>query len=109
VSDEVRVLDAAALQDAISDAPAPVLVDFWGPNCAPCVGLSRAIEQIAEENGTETRFGKVNVDEHPDLAERYEVRSVPTVVIFRDGEPVKRLFGAKNKRQLLQALSDARE
>src|SRR2546423_15715882 len=82
----------------------PVIVDFWAEWCGPCHMVSPVLEQIAEERSEELRVAKVNIDEEPDLAQRYGVMSIPTMILFRDGEPAAAALGAQPKQNLERAL-----
>ena len=82
----------------------PVIVDFWAPWCGPCHMVSPILDQIAEERSGELRVVKVNIDEEPELAQRYGVMSIPAMVLFRDGEPAAATVGARPKKALEQAL-----
>ncbi len=82
----------------------PVIVDFWAEWCAPCHLVAPVLEEIAHEREGELRVVKVNIDEQPELAQRYGVMSIPTIVLFRDGEPAAAAVGAQPKRSLEKAL-----
>ena len=78
----------------------PVLVDFWAEWCGPCRMFSPIVDEFAEENEGKVKVGKVNVDEQPDLAGRYGVMSIPTAILFRNGEPASTLVGVQPKSAL---------
>lgn len=81
-----------------------VLVDFWAEWCAPCRMMNPVLNELVEEISTNCRIGKVNIEEHPSLADRYNVRSIPTMLIFMDGKEVHRMVGIRSKDQILKAI-----
>ena len=78
----------------------PVIVDFWAEWCGPCHAVAPVLDKIAEERGSELRLVKVNIDEEPDLAQRYGVMSIPTIILFKAGEPAAAAIGAQPKSML---------
>lgn len=81
-----------------------VLVDFWATWCGPCKMLAPTIEELAEDYEGRAAVCKVDVDENPSLAMRYKVMSIPTVFIFKDGEPVKKIIGLSDKEEYEEVL-----
>jgi thioredoxin 1 len=87
----------------------PVIVDFWAEWCGPCRAVSPILEQIAEERADELRVVKVNIDEEPELQQRYGIMSIPTILLFDGGEPKAAAVGAQPKRMLERSLGLADE
>lgn len=92
-------ITAENFDQQVAQSQDPVLVDFWASWCGPCTVLSPLVEELAEEH-PEITFGKVNVDEAPELAVRYQVAAIPTLLLFRDGQPVDMSVGVKSKQEL---------
>ena len=84
----------------------PVLVDFWADWCAPCHQIAPAIEELAHEFDGSATIAKLNVDEEPELARRYGIRSIPALLFFRSGEAVDRIAGVQPKRVLSEKLAE---
>lgn len=96
---EIKLTDQNFEQE-VSRADLPVLVDFWASWCGPCRMLSPVIAEIAEEYAGKVKVGKVNVDEQPNLANRYGIASIPTVMLFKNGEVVNTSLGYRPKNDL---------
>ncbi|MEY2431611.1 MAG: thioredoxin 1 [Acidimicrobiaceae bacterium] len=106
MAEGISTLTDATFDEEIGGAAEVVVVDFWAEWCGPCKMITPILEEIAVEQVGKVRIAKLNVDDNPDAARRYEVMSIPTLIVFRDGLPVKRMIGAKGKGQLLQELSE---
>ncbi|MEM9131383.1 MAG: thioredoxin [Actinomycetota bacterium] len=102
MSDKVTQLDETTFDEVINGTSEPVVVDFWAEWCGPCKMVAPILDEIAEEQAGSLKVTKLNVDENPSLAQRYGVMSIPTMLVFRDGEVDKRIVGAKGKAQLIE-------
>jgi thioredoxin 1 len=102
----IQTLSTTTFDEVIGSAETPVVVDFWAEWCGPCKMIAPILEELATEQAGTITVAKLNVDENPDLAMRYNVMSIPTLLVFKDGEIAKRLVGAKPKSALLQELSE---
>ncbi|MEM7465893.1 MAG: thioredoxin [Pseudomonadota bacterium] len=91
--------------DALALAPGLALVDFWAEWCGPCRTLGPIVETVAEQNQESLRVFKVNVDDHPELPQRYDIRGIPTLLLFQDGELVDRVVGVQ-PAAAIQAIVD---
>ena len=103
----VRELDDATFQDGINRGTRPVLVDFWAPWCPPCRALAPTIEAIAEQFNGRADVAKLDIDQNPETAAAHGIRSIPTVLIFRDGHLVDRITGLQPRARYEQALEVA--
>ena len=98
----------STFEQEVLENPGPVLVDFWAEWCGPCHAVAPILNQIAEER-SELRLVKVNIDEEPELARRYVVMSIPTMILFDSGEPKAAAIGAQPKQMLEKSLGLAEE
>lgn len=89
----------------IKESTVPVLVDFYADWCAPCMRMKPVLALFAKDYGDEFRIGTVNIDSEIELAERYNIQSIPTLLVFKDGKIISKGIGAKNRRELLQLIN----
>jgi thioredoxin 1 len=87
-------------QEEISNSSEPVLVDFWASWCGPCRMVAPVLEDLAVDYDGKVKVLKVNVDENPDAASRYGIMSIPTMILFKNGEPVQTIVGFRKKEEL---------
>lgn len=97
-------LSDTTFDEEVKSSDEPVLVDFWAEWCGPCKMIAPTLEEISKDYAGRLKIAKVNVDEALDVARRFEVMSIPTLILFKDGEPLLRIVGAKGKGQLLQEI-----
>ncbi len=103
----VPELTSYTFDETMAMADLPVVVEFWAEWCPPCKVMAPALDSIAGQQVPRVHIFKVNVDEHPELAARFEVQSIPTVLVFRQGVSVRRLVGARGRPQLVQEIEDS--
>ena len=106
MGEQITQLSAATFDETLGSSEEAVLVDFWAEWCGPCKMIAPILAEVAAEQQGKVKVMKVNVDEQPDLARRFDVMSIPTLILFKDGAPAKRLVGARGKGQLLADLAE---
>jgi thioredoxin 1 len=106
MSKPIEITDAT-FEEEVVNADMPVLVDFWADWCAPCKMIAPIVEELAEEYDGQIKFGKVDVDSNPKVATNYGIRGIPTLLIFKAGEPVDQVVGAVSKSVLKKRLEEA--
>jgi thioredoxin 1 len=100
MSQYVNDLDEAGLDDELVQSKVPILVDFWAPWCGPCRAMAPAVDAAAEKLGNKAKVYKMNVDENPDVSPRFNIKGIPTLIIFKDGHEAYRLVGLSTKEQI---------
>ena len=90
-------LTTSTFDETVGGSSVPVVVDFWAEWCGPCKMVAPILDEIASEHAGNLTVAKLNVDENPDIAMRYQVMSIPTMIVFSGGEAVRRIVGAKSK------------
>ena len=102
----ITQLTASTFDEVVGSANETLVVDFWAEWCGPCKMIAPILDEIATEQQGKLQVAKLNVDDAPDVARRFEVMSIPTLLVFKDGQVAKRLVGAKGKGQLLEDLAE---
>jgi thioredoxin len=103
----LTITDTSFQQEVLNSSGPPTLVDCWAPWCGPCRVVGPIMDQLAAESGGRYRIAKLNVDENPLTASRYEISSIPTMLIFKNGNLVDRIVGAQPKQAIVQRLNEA--
>ncbi len=106
MADGIVTLTTSTFDETVAASETPVVVDFWAEWCGPCKMIAPILGEIAAEHAGKITIAKLNVDENPDLAMRFNVMSIPTLLVFDKGQVAKRLVGAKGKGALLQELQE---
>ncbi len=105
MSDKITTLTDATFDEVVRSSDKPLLVDFWAEWCGPCKMIAPILEELADEQAERFVIGKLDVDSNVATATKYSVMSIPTLLLFKDGEVVARLVGAKPKGALLQEIT----
>jgi thioredoxin 1 len=106
MADTTLAVDGRTLEEEVAASPVPVLVEFTADWCPPCRMMAPVLEAVAAEVGDGLRILTLDADDHPDAVARYQVLALPTMLVFRDGVPTKRLVGARSTSRLLDDLAD---
>lgn len=106
MADNITTLTDATFDEEVRSSTEPVLVDFWAEWCPPCRAIAPILSEIADEKKGSLRIAKIDIDAHPAAAQRFEVQSIPTMILFTpDGKTPLRIVGAKSKQQLLEDIT----
>lgn len=103
---DVTITDSS-FKSEVLESKMPVVVDFWAPWCAPCRIVSPIIDELAKDYAGKVKVGKMNVDENPDVPGQFGIMSIPTILIFKNGKPVKTMIGAQGKENYKRAIDEA--
>ncbi|MBI4299701.1 MAG: thioredoxin [Chloroflexi bacterium] len=100
-------VDDKTFDEVVVKATRPVLVDFWAPWCGPCRMVAPIVDELAEEYSGRVDFVKLNTDENPNISAKYGIHSIPTLLVFKGGQPVGQIIGFRPKRDLQKKLEEA--
>ena len=106
MADGIIDLTTGTFDETVQGSSTPIVVDLWAEWCGPCKQIAPILSEIAAEQAGNLTIAKLNVDDHPEIAQRYGVMSIPTLLVFQDGDVRKKLVGAKGKAQLMQELEE---
>ncbi len=104
MSDKVREVSDTSFEEEVLQSSQPVLVDFWAAWCAPCRMMSPTVDAVAEQYAGNARVVKLNVDDNPGVAQRYGIKGIPTLILFRQGKEAERVVGAVSKDALTRLI-----
>lgn len=100
----VAEVTQSTFESEVLQSSQPVLVDFWAPWCGPCRMVAGVVDEVAKDYENRLKVVKVNTDEQPEIASQYSIRSIPTLIVFKGGEPVDQVMGAVPKSSLVQTI-----
>jgi thioredoxin 1 len=100
MSEKITELDSSNFDSTLSSSSTPIVVDFWAPWCGPCKAIAPILNELAEELGDAVKICKVNIDNNSEVASKYEIRAIPTILIFKDGQIVDTIVGLIEKEDL---------
>jgi thioredoxin 1 len=106
MADGIVTLTSSTFDETVNSSSTPILVDFWAEWCGPCKMIAPILAEIAGEKSGSLTVAKLNVDDHGDIASRFSVMSIPTMLLFKDGEVVRQMVGAMPKARLLEEISE---
>lgn len=104
MSEYIKDVNDAQFEAEVLQSDKPVLVDFWAEWCAPCRALTPTVEEVAQQFGDNAKVFKLNVDDNPQTSQRYGVRGIPMLVVFKDGKEVERVVGAVGKAAIVRMI-----
>lgn len=104
-SDKIVVLTGDNFEQEVLNSSIPVIVDFWASWCGPCRAVAPIMDELAAENEGKIKVGKVNVDEEGELSARFRIMSIPTIMLFKDGQNVEKIIGARPKEEFAKLVS----
>ena len=104
MNDKIKVVSDASFDTDVISSTQPVLVDFWAEWCGPCKMLTPTIDELADEYANKIVIGKLNVDENPSIASEYGIRSIPSLLFFKDGKVQNQIMGAVSKNDIAKTL-----
>jgi thioredoxin 1 len=106
-SEHIKEFTDENFESEVLKSSQPVLVDFWAEWCGPCLRLAPTIDKLAQDYAGRVKVGKVNTDSNHDVAMKYGISSIPTVIIFKDGQPVQRIVGLRSEQDFKSVLDGA--
>jgi thioredoxin 1 len=106
-SENIVIATESNFKEEVLQSPQPVLVDFWAEWCGPCKMIAPVLDELANEYGGKIKIAKVNIDENQSLAAQYRVTAIPTLLVFKGGQVMEQMVGAKSKRDLKASLDKA--